>query len=621
MPLARPSNLLVKSMHKWVGLFVGAQLLLWTASGLIFAWLDDHQVTAEHSVRSPASAVLSGPLSEPGRWLSDYSQEDVLEVRLMPLLEQWVYWVKLANRIDLRRADNGERIEIDDARIRDLALAHYVGEGTLRQVVRLAQPTVEARGAGSVWQAEFDDRHPTRLYFSAEDGQFVAARNDTWRVFDFFWMLHTMDYRGRDNINNPLVILASSGAVWMGLTGLLLVFRTFRRDDFKVFASFMARGAQARIALVNAETQSVSNIELPFTGSLYGALQVAGIELPSNCGGGGSCGLCAIRYLKAVPELAAEERVLLPSADLERGYRLACRHPVADEDTIEIAGTVLSARPRLVEVAATRFLTPTIKELRLRAISAKPFEFRAGDYMQVEIPRHRIPIVALDIPQAHQRVWSAWRSNAVSVAPRPVRRAYSMANYPGEWPSEVVLNVRFAPPPVDRAMLSCGNGSTYLFHSRTGDRLTLRGPFGTFHANASEREMIFIGGGAGMAPLRSILFDDLYRKGSRRVISYWYGARTEQDLFYAAEFEELARQFKNFSWHVALSQPTGDAEKARRAGFIHQVVLTEYLERHSDPASCEYYLCGPPAMLSACRTMLAALSVPDQQIFFDDFGS
>ncbi len=218
-----------RTLHKWIALIVGVQLLLWIVSGLAFALLDHHDVTAEHSVRAPPVSFLAQTesLVEPAAWLGDYAGSELVDVTLMPLLDRWVYRVRLRDPIELRRADDRSRFAIGDAVIRRLATATYAGDDALQGVLLHATSTIEARDAGPVWQAAFDDAGRTSLYFSAEDGRLVAARNDAWRLFDFFWMLHTMDYRGRDDFDNLVVILFSSGAPWLGISGGLLLFRAF----------------------------------------------------------------------------------------------------------------------------------------------------------------------------------------------------------------------------------------------------------------------------------------------------------------------------------------------------------------------------------------------------------
>ena len=222
----------LRIIHKWLGLIVGLQLLLWTVSGLVFAMLDHEDAAGENSVRALPVAVLEPDvrLVEPAAWLGDYAGSELVDISLMHRLDRWIYRVRFADRVELRQAGDGTRFVIEEAIIRRLATATYAGTGTLRTVSFRATPVLEARGAGPVWQAAFDDADQTSLYFSAEDGRLVAARNDVWRFFDFFWMLHTMDYRGRDDFNNPLVILFSTGALWLGISGALLLIRAFGRD-------------------------------------------------------------------------------------------------------------------------------------------------------------------------------------------------------------------------------------------------------------------------------------------------------------------------------------------------------------------------------------------------------
>lgn len=222
--------LTLRKLHKWVALFVGLQVLLWTVSGLMFAWLDHHDVSGEHLVKPPVSASLDSrmPLTDPSAWRRQYSGRGIHEVTLQRLDDTWVYRIAYDGGIDLRRADNGAPFTVDAAAAKRLAHGHYRGAGRLVEVRHHPESTLESRGAGPTWQARFDDAPQTSLYFSASDGSLVATRTDRWRVFDFFWMLHTMDYSGRDNFNNPLVILAGSAALWVVLTGVLLLTRVFR---------------------------------------------------------------------------------------------------------------------------------------------------------------------------------------------------------------------------------------------------------------------------------------------------------------------------------------------------------------------------------------------------------
>jgi uncharacterized iron-regulated membrane protein len=224
----------LRKLHKWLGLIVGLQVLLWTVSGLVFAWLDHHNVSGEHSVREVQSPVLTNAESfaEPASWLPELNSNEILEIRLASVLDRWVWRVETAQGIVLRDATTGDVTKLSEASIRGLAQQHYAGAGRLASVTFHPSATMETRDSGATWAARFGDNRGTTLYFSADDGRLVETRNDDWRLFDFFWMLHTMDYQGRDNFNNPLVITIGFAALWLALSGFLLLFKSFRRQDF-----------------------------------------------------------------------------------------------------------------------------------------------------------------------------------------------------------------------------------------------------------------------------------------------------------------------------------------------------------------------------------------------------
>jgi uncharacterized iron-regulated membrane protein len=233
----------LRKLHKWLGLIVGLQLLLWAVSGLVFAWLNHHEVAGEHAAHPPEPAVL-GPsvaLAEPANWISEGPAKNPISIRLMPILDRWVWRVESAEGVTLRDAATSEVFQFSEELIREVAQRHYIGEGSLESVTFHSTPTLETRDSPSAWEARFDDENATTLYFAGDDGRLVETRNDTWRLFDFFWMLHTMDYRGRDDFNNPLVITIGFAALWLSLSGFLLLFRSFRRQDF-AFLTAWRRG-------------------------------------------------------------------------------------------------------------------------------------------------------------------------------------------------------------------------------------------------------------------------------------------------------------------------------------------------------------------------------------------
>jgi Na+-transporting NADH:ubiquinone oxidoreductase subunit F len=230
--------LFLRKLHKWLGLVIGLQVVLWAASGLIFAWLDHDAVDAEDSVRAVEPAVLSSTMvkTEPATWLGDYPPQDLYDVRAALLADRWVWRIELRDRVELRSVADGTQVNVDEAWLRRLALERYAGSGRLIAATLQTEPDIASRATGPVWQAQFDDPQRTALYFAADDGHFIAARTATWRVYDFFWMLHTMDYVGRDNFNNPLIITIGMATLWLSISGMLLLFRSFRRQLTRIAA-------------------------------------------------------------------------------------------------------------------------------------------------------------------------------------------------------------------------------------------------------------------------------------------------------------------------------------------------------------------------------------------------
>lgn len=357
-------------------------------------------------------------------------------------------------------------------------------------------------------------------------------------------------------------------------------------------------------------------------GSLLANLGEEGILLPSACGGAGTCGLCKVRVVDGGSEPLPTERALLTRADVAEGWRLACQLKVRRDLVVALPAGALSAKQLTCTVQSVRDVATFIREIALALPPGDRLEFEPGSFVQVHIPKYgplHFADLALD-PRCHDAWQAAGFRRLTAASSEPTTRAYSLANAPAE-SERLVLNVRIAVPPRDQPSAPPGVGSSYLYGLKSGDSVTLSGPFGEFHIADSEREMVYIGGGAGMAPLRSHIVHLLGTAGTERRISYWYGARSRREVFYDEELRALAEAHPNFSFHVALSEPLPEDDWHGDVGFIHEVVRRRYLAEHSAPDEIEYYLCGPPPMLSAVRQMLDGLGVPPEQIRFDDFGS
>ncbi|HNO75200.1 MAG TPA: NADH:ubiquinone reductase (Na(+)-transporting) subunit F [Nitrosomonas mobilis] len=371
---------------------------------------------------------------------------------------------------------------------------------------------------------------------------------------------------------------------------------------------------------IKIEINNERTIEAPSGEKLLGTLAAAEIFVSSPCGGSGTCGQCRVQVFEGGGVILPTEKSHINKHDAQAGYRLSCQVTVKQDLKIAVPHEVFGARKIQCIVRSNHNVATFIKELVLELPDDTPLEFRAGGYIQIECPAHNIKYQDFEIEERFRQDWDRydlWRYIAQS--DESVVRAYSMANYPEER-GIIMLNVRIATPPPKTTDISPGIVSSYIFSLRPGDPVTIMGPFGDFYARETDNEMIYVGGGAGMAPLRSHIFDQLRRLGSQRKISYWYGARSKNEMFYIEDFERLAKEHDNFTWHVALSDPLPEDDWQGDTGFIHQVLYDNYLKNHLAPEDCEYYLCGPPMMSQAVIRMLIDLGVETENILFDDFG-
>lgn len=354
---------------------------------------------------------------------------------------------------------------------------------------------------------------------------------------------------------------------------------------------------------------------------LLNALANNQIFVSSACGGGGSCGQCKVKVLEKEQKLLPIEKTHINKKQAKEGYRLSCQLPVKKDLKIELPPEIFSAKKIECEVISNDNVSTFIKELILKLPEGVDFDFEAGGYIQIIVPPYEVDFKDFDIGEQYIKDWQdTGLLNLKSKVDEEVIRAYSMANYPLE-KGIIKLNVRIATPPLYDNTIPPGKGSSYIFSRKPGDKVTIMGPFGEFKASDTDAEMVFIGGGAGMAPLRSIIFDQLLRLNSKRKISFWYGARSFKEIFYKEDFDKLAEKYDNFTWNIALSQPLPEDNWTGYTGFIHAVVYENYLKNHPAPEDAEYYLCGPPMMLSAVLNMLDSLGVEKENIRFDDFGS
>ena len=363
-----------------------------------------------------------------------------------------------------------------------------------------------------------------------------------------------------------------------------------------------------------------SNLEVKAGGTLLSALSNAGVYLPSACGGGGTCAMCECQVFEGAGDILPTEVGHFSRKKIQDNWRLSCQVKVKNDLKIGIPDEVFSIQKFDCTVRSNHNVATFIKELVLDIDGGKQLDFQAGGYVQIYVPSYECDFKNFAIEEEYRDVWNKfdiWRYRAAN--DEEIFRAYSMANHPAEG-NVIMLNIRIATPPPERDDITPGVCSSYVFNLKPGDKVSVSGPYGEFFQQETEREMIYIGGGAGMAPLRSHVFDLFHTKKTKRKVSYWYGARSLREMFYEDEFEAIQKKNPNFSFHAALSEPVPEDNWEGSVGFIHQVVYDEYLKKHSDPSEIEYYLCGPPMMLDAVQKMLYDLGVEKEMIAFDDFG-
>ncbi|MDP6532260.1 MAG: NADH:ubiquinone reductase (Na(+)-transporting) subunit F [Candidatus Marinimicrobia bacterium] len=372
---------------------------------------------------------------------------------------------------------------------------------------------------------------------------------------------------------------------------------------------------------ITINDDSDNQINIKPGGTLLSALAGKNVFLPSACGGGGTCAMCKCQVFEGGGDILPTETGHISRGEAKDHWRLSCQIKVKQDLKIHVPDEIFNIQKWECTVRSNKNVATFIKELILDLPEGEDLNFFAGGYIQIDIPEYSgMKYADFAVAEEYHPDWDKFNVwDFVANNDEPIFRAYSMANHPAEG-NKVMLNVRIAtPPPPLWNDVPPGIASSYIFNLKKGDKVTISGPYGEFFAKDSEREMVYIGGGAGMAPMRSHIFDLFHTKKTKRKVSYWYGARSVREMFYESDFENIEKDFPNFSFHVAMSEPLPEDNWTGSTGFIHQVVLDEYLNNHEDPTEIEYYLCGPPPMIAAVQNMLDELGVEKEMIAFDEF--
>ena len=383
----------------------------------------------------------------------------------------------------------------------------------------------------------------------------------------------------------------------------------------------VARSVLVPSGNVQITVNGQKELSVPVGGKLLGCLSDNGIFVSSACGGGGTCAQCKVVVGEGGGEILPTERSHINNRDARDGVRLSCQVAVKHDMNVEVPPEVFETKKWRCKVRSNHNVATFIKELVLELPEGEVVDFKSGGFIQIEAPPHEVNYSDFEVEDEYREDWdrfNMWRY--VSTVGEDVVRAYSMANYPGE-KGIIMLNVRIAsPPPRAPEGTPPGKMSSYTFNLKPGDEVTISGPYGEFFIKDTDAEMIYIGGGAGMAPLRSHIFELFRARKTNRKVSYWYGGRSLRELFYTDDFRNIEKEFDNFKYEIALSEPMPEDNWEGHVGFIHQVLLEQYLKDHPAPEDVEYYMCGPPMMITAVQNMLEDLGVEPENIAFDDFG-
>ena len=382
----------------------------------------------------------------------------------------------------------------------------------------------------------------------------------------------------------------------------------------------LARSKLVSSGDVNITINGEKTVTVPAGGKLLQTLASEKLFVPSACGGGGTCAQCRVKVHAGGGSILPTELGHINKREASCGDRLSCQVAVKQDMQIEVPEEVFGVRKWRCKVRSNDNVATFIKELILELPEGEDVNFRAGGYIQIEAPKYSLSYKDFEVDKQYHEDWDRfkiWDFNAESN--EPIERAYSMANCPVE-KGIVMLNVRIASPPPGSTGIPAGKMSSYIFNLKPGDEVVISGPFGEFFARDTEKEMVFIGGGAGMAPMRSHLFDQFNRIKTKRKITFWYGARSKKEMFYVEDFDKLDKENPNFSWHVALSDAMPEDKWQGYTGFIHNVLYEQYLKDHPAPEDCEFYMCGPPMMNQSVINMLLDLGVDREDIMLDDFG-
>jgi len=607
-----------KLLHKWISVLVGIQFLIWLGTGLYFN-LMDHRKASGNELRQRVSQV--GVISDFNlKPLSHFSQISAESVNLVWVLGKpyYEFVIQRAPHSYQRQsrqlfdATNGKLFALDEQTATQIAKLSYKGKGIVSQTTLFTSRIDELpRQQNPVWQVRFEDQNQTNVYVDAVDGRVLAHINDDRRLRNLMFKLHFMDYFNTGGFNHWLIIVFALLSLVLSVTGVIWLIELVKSKQI-VFALPKREPKPTKlINLVYLDEKSKSSVRLNPDKSILEGLHDVDVFLPSECGGSGSCGKCKFVTPETLP-VSEAERLMLSESELEQGYRLGCQHKVSAVDSL-----VLNERRQLQEydlvLTRSQFITPFIKEVRFKLASGQKLNYKAGSYMQFQIPSGTNKLVPENIPQEFQAYWHEYENGDFQHT--GALRSYSLASSDCE-SDELVFNVRWQT--ANDAGQPAGVGSSYLGSMKEGEQITALGPVSEFaNLESSAKTKVYLGAGSGVAPLRSMLKERFNTNEQNARTFFLFGARSELDIPYREEFERMESTNYQFTYVPILSNPNNDWRGKK--GYV-QDWLTELWDLFGDITETEFYLCGPKAMMLAVEDLLLNKGANSTLIFKDDFG-
>lgn len=614
--------LLLKRFHKWLSLLVGLQLLIWLGTGLYFNIMDHQKASGNQFRQSPAIAQVDiSRLVEPQLVLS--RSKLAVSLKQISLLEQPYYllthqkglYSHFNNNYSLADAYTGKSVVIDEKLASKLAQASYKGEGIIKSVVKLSPPYDDIpREQNDVWQINYADFIKTSVYIDAGSGRVVKHSNDDKRFADIFFMLHFMDYGSEGSFNNVQIIIFAIFMLFFSLTGLIWTIELGLNGQYKI----SLRRKTRKLTLFDKHHQSMGEFEVSTKANLLDGLIEHDIALSSTCGGGGTCGQCKVRFDNKV-KITSADHVHFTDEQLQQGYRLACQHNGCEAEQLTLVD-VTDAKKHSLELTHSEFVSPFMKELRFKVVGGYRLPFKAGAHMRFFIPAAKGVSIPQRLPESLKPHWH--HIDHLEYEHKACSRSYSLANGNGQiegGTDELVFTIKIQNSP-NKSVLP-GVGSSYLCNLGLGQIIEAVGPFESFYAKPpSNRVMILIGAGSGMAPLKSLIEEQLNQthkgRNANRDIYFFYGARSEDDLLYKEEFFKLSKRHPHFHYYPVLSRPSNEWSGAK--GYV-QDLLKLNINSICQIEGVEFYLCGPPNMMSVTIDLLKTKNVNANNIAFDEF--